>query len=153
MCSVRADRTHCSPSLADGCGNLYEDAADLSTLDTATAVVSRLYAKTGLSVRDVGVAEVHDCFSIAELLMYEAIGLAGHGQGASVAKDGVSNRLWKPGWLRLPRWTRWVEYHLRNLGGWVVGRGGLEGGWSDVSPPRRLHARARVGWSDGSIFA
>ena len=36
--------------------------------------------------------------------------------------------------LRLPRWTRWVKYHLRNLGGWVVGRGGLEGGWSDVSP-------------------
>ena len=31
-----------------GCGNLYEDGADLTTMDTAKAVVDRLYAKTGL---------------------------------------------------------------------------------------------------------
>ena len=36
-------------------------------MDTAKAVVRRLYKKTGLSIADVDVAEVHDCFSIAEL--------------------------------------------------------------------------------------
>ena len=33
--------------------------------------------------------QVHDCFSIAEMLMYEAIGLAPHGKGADVAKHCV----------------------------------------------------------------
>lgn len=65
-----------------------EDATDLSQMDTARAVVERLYAKTGLAVGDMGVAEVHDCFSIAELLVYEAIGLAPHGRGAGVCKEG-----------------------------------------------------------------
>ena len=41
-----------------GCGNLYEDAADLAEMDTARAVVGRLYEKTGYGVGDVGVAEV-----------------------------------------------------------------------------------------------
>jgi len=47
------------------CGNLYEDVSDLASMDTTKASVSRLYEKTGLSVKDVNVAEVHDCFSIA----------------------------------------------------------------------------------------
>lgn len=71
-----------------GCGNLWEDAPDLSRMDTAHAVVSRLYEQTGLSVKDLGVAEVHDCFSIAELLMYEAMGLAEPGQGSRVLHEG-----------------------------------------------------------------
>mmetsp|Transcript_68652 Transcript_68652/g.192439 ORF Transcript_68652/g.192439 Transcript_68652/m.192439 type:complete len:426 (+) Transcript_68652:67-1344(+) len=74
-----------------GCGNLFEDPPDLTVMDTAKAVVSRLYAKAGVGVADLGVAEVHDCFSIAELLMYEAIGLAEHGKGASVCKEGITH--------------------------------------------------------------
>ena len=34
--------------------------------------------------------ETHDCFTIAELLEYEAMGLAPHGQGARVILDGVT---------------------------------------------------------------
>ena len=34
--------------------------------------------------------ETHDCFTIAELLEYEAMGLAPHGQGARVILDGIS---------------------------------------------------------------
>jgi Acetyl-CoA acetyltransferase len=33
--------------------------------------------------------ETHDCFTIAELIEYEAMGLAPHGQGARVVLDGV----------------------------------------------------------------
>lgn len=74
-----------------GCGNLYEDAADFTVMDTAKAVVNRAYEKAGVGIGDIGVAEVHDCFSIAELLMYEAIGLAEHGKGASVCKEGITH--------------------------------------------------------------
>ena len=52
-----------------GCGNLWEDAKDLAVMDTTQNVVSRLFAGTKTSIKDVNVAEVHDCFNIAELLM------------------------------------------------------------------------------------
>jgi len=36
--------------------------------------------------------ETHDCFTIAEMLQYEAMGLAPHGQGARVILDGVTRK-------------------------------------------------------------
>lgn len=44
------------------------------------------------SLDDLGFVETHDCFSMAELLEYEAMGLASHGQGARVILDGVTRR-------------------------------------------------------------
>ena len=38
---------------------------------------------------DLSFAEVHDCFTIAELLAYEAMGLAPHGQGAQAILSGT----------------------------------------------------------------
>lgn len=43
----------------------------------------------GCAVRDLSLAEVHDCFTMAELLTYEAMGLAAPGQGASVLDSGL----------------------------------------------------------------
>ena len=43
-----------------------------------------------MSLDDLQFVETHDCFTIAELLEYEAMGLASHGQGARVILDGVS---------------------------------------------------------------
>lgn len=39
---------------------------------------------------DLAFVETHDCFTIAEMLEYEAMGLAPHGQGARVILDGVT---------------------------------------------------------------
>ena len=47
------------------------------------------YDRAGITVNDLDVAEVHDCFTIAELLIYEAMGLAAHGHGADVLNGGV----------------------------------------------------------------
>ena len=33
---------------------------------------------------------MHDCFTIAEILMYEALGFAAPGQGAALAKSGAT---------------------------------------------------------------
>ncbi len=49
---------------------------------------ARAYAEAGVSVNDLSFAEVHDCFTIAELLSYEAMGLAAPGQGWRTALDG-----------------------------------------------------------------
>ena len=41
---------------------------------------------------DLSFAEVHDCFTIAELIEYEAMGLAPEGQGARVIAEGMVNK-------------------------------------------------------------
>lgn len=46
----------------------------------------------GCTVGDLSFAEVHDCFTIAELLSYEAMGLAAPGQGARLLDEGVVMR-------------------------------------------------------------
>ena len=50
----------------------------------------RALKKAGIGLNDLSFAEVHDCFTIAELLVYEAMGLAPEGQGARVIADGIS---------------------------------------------------------------
>lgn len=46
------------------------------------------YEEAGVTVDDLDFAEVHDCFTIAELLTYEAMGLAGKGRGSSAIEEG-----------------------------------------------------------------
>ncbi|MDR6414325.1 acetyl-CoA acetyltransferase [Pseudarthrobacter sulfonivorans] len=48
----------------------------------------RALAMAGVGLEDLDFAEVHDCFTIAELLMYEAMGLTGPGQGARAVTEG-----------------------------------------------------------------
>jgi len=49
---------------------------------------SRAFAEAGISVEDLGFAEVHDCFTSAELLSYEAMGLTAKGEGEKAIKEG-----------------------------------------------------------------
>ncbi len=46
----------------------------------------------GLRIGDLSFVETHDCFTIAELIEYEVMGLAEPGQGARVILDGVSRK-------------------------------------------------------------
>ncbi len=48
----------------------------------------RALAMAGVGLEDLDFAEVHDCFTIAELLMYEAMGLTEPGQGARAIEEG-----------------------------------------------------------------
>ena len=47
-------------------------------------------ASAQATLEDLSFVETHDCFTIAEMLEYEAMGLAPHGQGARVILDGVT---------------------------------------------------------------
>src|ERR1700749_4276088 len=51
----------------------------------------RALEQAGVGLSDISFAEVHDCFTIAELLVYEAIGLAPQGQGARAIEEGLVN--------------------------------------------------------------
>eukprot|EP00993_Chasmostoma_nieuportense_P000910 NODE_1836_length_1362_cov_34.761943_g1744_i0.p1 GENE.NODE_1836_length_1362_cov_34.761943_g1744_i0~~NODE_1836_length_1362_cov_34.761943_g1744_i0.p1 ORF type:complete len:437 (-),score=143.59 NODE_1836_length_1362_cov_34.761943_g1744_i0:50-1318(-) len=69
------------------CGNLYVDGDPLKMETTASAAHKAL-DRTGLKPADLSMVEVHDCFTIAEALMLEAIGVAKYGRGALMAKEG-----------------------------------------------------------------
>ena len=57
-----------------------------------TIAVQRAYTKAGVRVEDIGIAEVHDCFTIAELLCVEALGLSPTGQGSAIVREGQTAR-------------------------------------------------------------
>ena len=59
-------------------------------LDNTEKAADRAYAAAGLNAADMQVAEVHDCFTVTELLMYEALGFAGPGQGARLVREGAT---------------------------------------------------------------
>ncbi|GKV74793.1 acetyl-CoA acetyltransferase [Pseudarthrobacter sp. NCCP-2145] len=60
-----------------------------STAFAATRVSwQRALGMAGVELADLDFAEVHDCFTIAELLMYEAMGLTAPGQGARAIDEG-----------------------------------------------------------------
>ncbi|RWH71275.1 acetyl-CoA acetyltransferase [Mesorhizobium sp.] len=48
--------------------------------------------KAGITLDDLSFVETHDCFTIAELIEYEAMGLAKPGEGARLALDGTTAR-------------------------------------------------------------
>ena len=48
----------------------------------------RLFAKSNLKVTDVDVIELHDCFSVNELITYEALGLCNPGEAGNFIERG-----------------------------------------------------------------
>lgn len=67
-------------------------AKDLTAFEGPRRAFAQAYAQAGVTVADIGFAEVHDCFTIAELLSVEAMGLAPQGQGRGLVIDGGTGR-------------------------------------------------------------
>ncbi|WP_026439864.1 acetyl-CoA acetyltransferase [Acidocella facilis] len=63
---------------------------DPTRFEGGAAAWSRALAEAKLALSDLSFVETHDCFTIAELIEYEAMGLAPHGQGARVIKEGLT---------------------------------------------------------------
>ena len=53
---------------------------------------SRALSQADIKLGDLSFVETHDCFTIAELIEYEAMGLAKPGQGARALEDGVTEK-------------------------------------------------------------
>jgi acetyl-CoA C-acetyltransferase len=52
----------------------------------------RALDQAGIQLSDLSFVETHDCFTVAELIEYEAMGLTPRGQGAIAVKEGWTNR-------------------------------------------------------------
>lgn len=68
---------------------LYER-KDLTTLAAAKAAGREAYRMAGVKPKDIDVAEVHDCFTIAEIIAYEDLGFCPPGEGGSLIEKGVT---------------------------------------------------------------
>jgi acetyl-CoA C-acetyltransferase len=65
---------------------------DVLKFEGCSEAWKRALASAGIALSDLSFAEVHDCFTIAELIEYEAMGLAPEGQGARVAAEGLTEK-------------------------------------------------------------
>ncbi|MGI9129419.1 MAG: acetyl-CoA acetyltransferase [Roseomonas sp.] len=61
---------------------------DIIRFEGARAAWQRAYEQAGVGVGDLSFVETHDCFTIAELIEYEAMGLAPEGKGGKAALEG-----------------------------------------------------------------
>ena len=68
------------------------DRPSLTTLAATRSAASQAYAQSGITASDLDLVEVHDCFTVAELLATEDLGLTERGQGGVFARDGEGRR-------------------------------------------------------------
>lgn len=59
----------------------------LTGFDATKLAAEQAYKMAGLRPEDIDVAEVHDCFTIAEILAYEDLGFAAPGEGAGLIEQ------------------------------------------------------------------
>jgi acetyl-CoA C-acetyltransferase len=65
---------------------------DVLKFEGCTEAWKRALARAGIRLGDLSFAEVHDCFTIAELIEYEAMGLVGEGEGARAIAEGWTRK-------------------------------------------------------------
>ena len=65
---------------------------DIVQFEGCTVAWQRALAQAGVTLYDLSFVETHDCFTIAELIEYEAMGLTPHGQGARAIKEGWTQK-------------------------------------------------------------
>jgi acetyl-CoA C-acetyltransferase len=66
--------------------------SSFTSLGSAVSAAEKAYTKAGVSADDIDVAEVHDCFSIAEVIALEDLGFSKAGSAAGDVKAGKFTR-------------------------------------------------------------
>jgi acetyl-CoA C-acetyltransferase len=65
---------------------------DVLKLEGCAQTWKRALAGAGIALTDLSFVETHDCFTIAELIEYEAMGLVPEGQGARAVAEGLTEK-------------------------------------------------------------
>jgi len=68
------------------------DRNDLTTIYSARLAAQTAYDMAGVKPEDIELAEVHDCFTIAEIIGIEDVGLFPPGEGYKAAAEGLTRR-------------------------------------------------------------
>jgi acetyl-CoA C-acetyltransferase len=65
---------------------------DITWLKSTADAAASAYKQAGVKPSDIDFAEVHDCFTIAEICVLEALGVVKRGQGGKATRDGLTAR-------------------------------------------------------------
>jgi len=64
---------------------------EITWIESTYQAAKRAYAMAGKKPEDIDVVEVHDCFTIAEICVMEALGLVEKGKGGRAVEDGLTS--------------------------------------------------------------
>ena len=73
-------------------GRPLHDADELTSLAAAKVASAEAYQMAGIGPSDIDVAEVHDCFTIAEIVASEDLGFFAPGEGPHAVDEGRTAR-------------------------------------------------------------
>jgi len=62
----------------------------LTSLKSARLAAQQAYKMAGIEPKDLDLAEVHDCFTVAEIIAYEDLGLCKPGEGGKLIEEGIT---------------------------------------------------------------
>ncbi len=65
---------------------------NLAVVDATINAAKEAYKRSGRGPKDIDVAEVHDAFTIGEILALEGLGFAAIGKGGKMTEEGVTQR-------------------------------------------------------------
>ena len=64
------------------------DRRSITTLDATVKAAREAYKQAGITAEDIDLAEVHDCFTIAEIIATEDLGFCKKGEGGKLIEEG-----------------------------------------------------------------
>ncbi len=67
------------------------DRKSLTRLDATIIAAKQAYKQAKIKPKDVDIAEVHDCFTIAEIMAIEDLGFVGKGEGGKAVEEGMTS--------------------------------------------------------------
>jgi len=76
--------------MGQGSGYSLHAKKDLTTFEATRAAAEEAYMMSGLKPKDIQFAEVHDCFSIAEIVHIEDLGFFKPGEGYKAVAEGLT---------------------------------------------------------------
>ncbi len=96
ICSMDKARQYTTKPVRVACsevnsGKYMTGFRDMTTPEITVRGAQQAYEEAGIGPEDVDVAEVHDAFTIAELLYYEALGFCAKGDAAKLLADGETS--------------------------------------------------------------
>ena len=96
ICSMEKARQYTTKPIRVACsevnsGKYMTGFRDMTTPEITVRGAKQAYEEAGIGPQDVDVAEVHDAFTIAELLYYEALGFCAKGDAARLLEDGETS--------------------------------------------------------------
>jgi acetyl-CoA acetyltransferase len=78
--------------IGQGSGRGLHAADDLTSMEATKNAAYEAYNMSGLTPADIQFSEVHDCFSMAELLHIEDLGFFKPGEGYKAVAEGLTKR-------------------------------------------------------------